>query len=861
VCQLIDDSGTQNEADDNINIIDVAEEAEPPVIISPPPRKRAQPKKAQVHFKGNMVNKSLDDLVDDFDKCLEEESAHDLCYSEKGVGSCTCLHILRKPHPRRLVSKYLAAMAIKSKTDKDCKETVILEWYKYAVANQPYRNGRNMYLFPFDASDVVVDETDGDDPLGVNELLGKEMCQQGLFRVMGITKIGFQRIREAATTGVLKPHGLIGKDGNNLMDPEVCTALEDHFDELCSLGEVRATRVMAALVDGGRVLTNRGNDADADKNIYLPTSDGYRTCYRRFMLERGYKTTTADDGKITHTWIGKLDEEGRRVVDVPIADRPKIVCMSTYMNMWKRKYPHLKVSRPVEDTCGECYRFAMRHKYLAMHRNMSNVLPGLDDTTITADDHDSVNAGNTSRETPMDVANSLFRSSTYDQSDNGEGDGNDSGSSDDKEEDVTDNNNIVIDIVGHVMSELEDLIENPDAAATDPNDEAVERAMIRSALHVYASRIQRKLYQEAAKRAREDAEANTPHPVRVRTYVVDFGQNMEMPVFNREQAGCTYYFSPLTVNNCGVVDHGHKYPDGTVSEHMHAHVYTKDIGKKGSNNVVSLMDKTFTIQNILREDECGGELNVFFDNCTGQNKNNTVLKYMVWLVEMGYFKKVNFIFLIIGHTKNAADRLFNALKFDYRKHDIYTVEDLLVKLDKSDSVSIQESTEDDFFDYTTYLDGYYKHFSGLVLSNHIFSCENERVGNKLIVNIRESGLEQHPVKKFNVMKNSFPERKNYQNLKEAIDNRRIDMRGSYQERLVKLIPPGMNAYKHIELWKNYRPQVPPTLWDNRLYRKPPQWVFDFVKSEKGDRKSLRENLRGKRASILDSIETIARGGV
>ena len=84
----------------------------------------------------------------------------------------------------------------------------------------------------------------------------------------------------------------------------------------------------------------------------------------------------------------------------------------------------------------------------------------------------------------MDVANSLFRSSTYDQSDNGEGDGNDSGSSDDKEEDVTDNNNIVIDIVGHVMSELEDLIENPDAAATDPNDEAVERAMIRSALRV-----------------------------------------------------------------------------------------------------------------------------------------------------------------------------------------------------------------------------------------------------------------------------------------------------------------------------------------------------------------------------------------
>ena len=66
-----------------------------------------------------------------------------------------------------------------------------------------------------------------------------------------------------------------------------------------------------------------------------------------------------------------------------------------------------------------------------------------------------------------------------------------------------------------------------------------------------------------------------------------------MPVFQSEQAGCSYYFSPLTVNNCGVVDHAHTYPDGKVSEHMHAHVYTEDIGKKGSNNVVSLMDKTF----------------------------------------------------------------------------------------------------------------------------------------------------------------------------------------------------------------------------------------------------------------------------
>lgn len=859
LCQFCDDSGAQNEADDDNNNFILAEQqphhSSDAVIISPPPCKRPRPKKSEVHMKTNIKGKSLDDLVDDYDKYLEEESAHDLCFSERGVGSCTCLHILRKAHPRRMVAKYLAGMAMKSKTDKDCKEAAVLEWYKYAVANKQHREGRNMYLFPFDASDVVVDESNGNDPLGVNELLGKEMCQQGLYRVMGIAKSGSMvRIREAAsTTGVLRPHGLTGKNGNNTMDPEMRTALEEHFDELCSLGEVRATRVMAALVDGGRVMTNRGNEADADSNIYLPTSDGYRPCYRRFMLERGYKTTTADDGKITHTWVGKKDEEGNRVVDVPTADRPTIVCLSTYMNMWKRQYPHLKVSRPVEDTCGECYRFAMRHKYLAMHRNcLSTDLTGSDET-----DGNSV-AGVGFRETLVEVANSLFRNDGDNQTNNGER-GDDDDSDNEEGVDATENdNNIVND---SMISELSELLENPDAAASDPNEEAIEQAMIRSAVHVWSARIQRKWYQEAAKRAQEDVEANKPHSQTERTYVVDYGQNMEMPVFNSQQAGCSYYYSPLTVNNCGVVDHAHRYPDGKVAEHMHAHVYTEDIGKKGSNNVVSLMDKTFRHDNLLREDECGGTLNVFFDNCTGQNKNNTVLKYAVWLAEMKYFKKVNFIFLIVGHTKNAADRLFNALKFDYRKHDIYTVEDLLVKLDKSDSVSIYESTENDFFDFTKYLDSYYKDFSGLIQSNHVFSCENERVGNKLMVNIRESGLEQHPVKKYNVMRNAFPERKNYTTLKEAIDNRRIDMIASFAERLEKLAPPGMNAYKQIELWKNYRLLVPTILHTNRLYRKPPDWVFAFVKNEKGDRKSLRENLRGKRKSILDNIENIARGSV
>jgi folylpolyglutamate synthase/dihydropteroate synthase len=119
------------------------------------------------------------------------------------------------------------------------------------------------------------------------------------------------------------------------------------------------------------------------------------------------------------------------------------------------------------------------------------------------------------------------------------------------------------------------------------------------------------------------------------------------------------------------------------------------VGKKGANNVASLVVKTLTRLNLLREDSVG-ELNIIFDNCSGQNKNNTVLKLAAWLKAMGYFRRVNFIFLVVGHTKNAADRLFNSLKHEYRKQDIFTMEVLIRKLSASDCVTVIPTVPDDF---------------------------------------------------------------------------------------------------------------------------------------------------------------------
>jgi hypothetical protein len=49
---------------------------------------------------------------------------------------------------------------------------------------------------------------------------------------------------------------------------------------------------------------------------------------------------------------------------------------------------------------------------------------------------------------------------------------------------------------------------------------------------------------------------------------------------------------------------------------------------------------------------------------------------------MGYFKSVQFIFLVVGHTKNAADRLFNSLKHEYLNQNLFMFDELVRALDQ-----------------------------------------------------------------------------------------------------------------------------------------------------------------------------------
>ena len=178
----------------------------------------------------------------------------------------------------------------------------------------------------------------------------------------------------------------------------------------------------------------------------------------------------------------------------------------------------------------------------------------------------------------------------------------------------------------------------------------------------------------------------------------------------------------------------------------------------------------------------------------------------------------------------------NALKFQYRKENIITMEDLLSILNVSPSVTVHEASADDFFDYDKLFSLYYADFRSKIKQNHIFACANEMSGNQLLVRLRESNLEEHPVTTHKVIKKGFYGCKNYATLTEAVNNRPKDMKALTKDLLEKIVSKGLNAYKQVKMHKNYRPIVPPKYQDNILYKELPKLIFDVVKTEKHDRK-------------------------
>ena len=150
-------------------------------------------------------------------------------------------------------------------------------------------------------------------------------------------------------------------------------------------------------------------------------------------------------------------------------------------------------------------------------------------------------------------------------------------------------------------------------------------------------------------------------------------------------------------------------------------------------------------KNWLREDETGKALYVVADNCAGQNKNSTVIRLMLYLVENNYFETACITFLVRGHTKNACDRMFNLMKMNFHKRDLFTYEDVLETLGMTDQVNIIDFPAEEFRDWGRYFDKFYsKMVPGTVADNHVFLVKRDQPTTMVIQQYMGSDEELNP---------------------------------------------------------------------------------------------------------------------
>ena len=121
------------------------------------------------------------------------------------------------------------------------------------------------------------------------------------------------------------------------------------------------------------------------------------------------------------------------------------------------------------------------------------------------------------------------------------------------------------------------------------------------------------------------------------------GQNLNLPSFEGEQPGDTFYLSPLTVLLFGVVD------NATESEkyHMNAYIGQEFEGERGANNIASCLMKDLQLRGLFSQPN-HGKLTYIADNCGGQNKNKIVIRFLMWLVENKIFPIVCICFSCQG---------------------------------------------------------------------------------------------------------------------------------------------------------------------------------------------------------------------
>jgi len=328
-----------------------------------------------------------------------------------------------------------------------------------------------------------------------------------------------------------------------------------------------------------------------------------------------------------------------------------------------------------------------------------------------------------------------------------------------------------------------------------PYQEGQEIPMASASLsnHLFLASNARNEYKKDQKRAQEGA---------ISHFSFDYSQNLVLPQ-KSNQPGPFYFFSLRNYYLFGITDESSNYQMN----------YLIDEGQcaKGSNEVVSML------WNFLSSLPLTRRKHIIFnaDNCIGQNKNNTLMKFFSWVCLTGNAQIIEVKFMIKGHTFFAPDSNFSHIKRKYRRSDAFSIEhlaEIVRRSSKTNDAKVLDSSY--FFEYKETLSKLFKDIPKITNYHHfLFDASSSPGTIKLRENISNNWTTH------NILKSTVLEAKeDAQNINFPI-----------------CIPPGLSDVKQLDLYEKVRKYVPEEYKDI-LCPKPSEEVIVRGKNQKREKR-------------------------
>ena len=145
------------------------------------------------------------------------------------------------------------------------------------------------------------------------------------------------------------------------------------------------------------------------------------------------------------------------------------------------------------------------------------------------------------------------------------------------------------------------------------------------------------------------------------------------------------------------------------------------VAHRGANEVVSSL--AHFIFN-TKQGQTGAKWSIWgADNCPGENKNHCLIWFFLDLIRRGIYARIDYKFLVVGHTYGPADRYFGVIENYTRKiENIYTPQEWYEHVQASSvsgKIEVFAMGQKNFFDYWHFLQNMYTERNTDAEGNHV----------------------------------------------------------------------------------------------------------------------------------------------